>query len=187
MNSLREQSLARAAARGDASSFGLLYDAYIGDIYRFVYYKTHHRPTAEDVTADIFTKAFASIGSYAETAGTFRTWLYAIARRTIIDHYRTSHPTAQIEDAWDIPEDSSQERDTDMQLFLEKVQTQLAALPSDQRDIILLRVWEGLSYQEIAERLGKSEGSCKMAFHRGITALQKTMPFALFLIFLRFV
>jgi len=68
---------------------------------------------------------------------------------------------------------------------IESLKPYLAKLSSEQRDILMLRLWEEKSYKEIAEVLGKSEASCKMAFSRSIKTLRKQMPLHLFLLFLR--
>ncbi|MFH1046810.1 MAG: RNA polymerase sigma factor [Patescibacteria group bacterium] len=176
-------ALAKVQA-GDTAAFGPVYDAYIERIYRFVYYKTHHRPTAEDLTADIFMKAFAKIATFDSVKGSFNGWIYQIARRTIIDHYRSDRPTINIEDAWDLAADSDTARDADAAIMVDKLREHLGTLTADQRDIVVLRVWEGLSHREIAEALGKSEASCKMAYSRATKNLQDSMGLAALILFL---
>lgn len=178
------QRWAIASVAGDRQSFGRLYDYYIREIYRFVYYKTHHREIAEDVTADIFLKAWNRIASFDSDKGTFRTWLYAIARSTVIDHYRTEKSASSIDDAWDLPSDHDMAGVLDTALDISRVEPYLAQLSSEQREIIILRLWEDKSYREIAEILGKSEASCKMAFSRSIKTLREIMPLSLLILFL---
>jgi len=60
----------------------------------------------------------------------------------------------------------------------------LAKLKSEQREIIIMRIWQDMSYAEIAEALYKSEGSCKMAFSRAINTLRREMPLEIFIMFL---
>ncbi|PIR75566.1 MAG: hypothetical protein CO030_02135 [Candidatus Magasanikbacteria bacterium CG_4_9_14_0_2_um_filter_42_11] len=91
MNNTRIQRWADAATHGDREAFGQLYDLYIKEIYRFVYYKTHQKETAADITADIFVKALHKIDTFDAMKGSFRTWLYTIARSAVIDHYRTKN------------------------------------------------------------------------------------------------
>lgn len=172
--------------QGETEEFGRLYDSYIEKIYKFVYYKTHHKETAEDIVSLVFIKAQKKIQNFDLSTGTFQSWLYTIARNTVIDHYKTKKHDSNIEDAWDLSSDENIELDTDMKMSLEKLETYISKLKSDQRDILIMRLWQGLSYKEIAEALGKSEASCKMTFSRSIKKLREEMPADLFVVMLLF-
>lgn len=177
--------LIESCQRGDADAFGRLYDAYARKIYDFVYYRTHHRETAEDLTSDVFLKAFAKIGGFDAGKGTFSAWLYRIARNRVIDHYRTAKPADDIEDVWDLLRSGDDvARDAETRERLREVETHLAALPAAQRDVVIMRAWDGLSYAEIAETLGKSEAACKMSFSRAVATLRKNAPLAALLLIL---
>ena len=158
---------------GDAAVFSRLYDKYIKKIYDFIYYKTHHKQTAEDLTSTTFLKAYKAINNFKTDTGTFQAWLYQIARNTVIDYYRSNKDTSNIDDAWDIGETKEYDRDVDNKMLLEEVQKYLSQLSSDQRDIIVMRLWQQMSYQEIAAALGKTEESCRMMFSRTITKLRQ--------------
>lgn len=182
---MTDEQLISACQRGDADSFGRLYDAYVRRIYDFVYYRTHHRETAEDLTSDVFLRAFAKIGDFDAAKGTFSAWLYRIARNRVIDHYRTAKPVDDIEDVWDLLRSGADvARDAEARERLRAVEGHLAALPAAQRDVVIMRAWDGLSYAEIAETLGKSESACKMSFSRAVAALRKHMPLAALILLL---
>ena len=157
---------------GNTEEFGPLYDRYIRKIYDFIYFKTMHRETAEDLTSQTFMKALQNIQSFREGAGTFSAWLYRIARNTVIDHYRTRKETRSLEDAWDLGADDETPRDIDTRDRLAAVQASIQQFPAQQREVIMLRVWSELSFKEIAAIVGKSEASCKMAFSRSLAKLR---------------
>lgn len=183
MANVNDAQLVEACQRGDTDAFGRLYDAYVRRIYDFIYYRTHHRETAEDLASDVFMKAFAKIGDFDGRKGTFSSWLYRIARNRVIDHYRTDKKTDDIDDVWDLLQsDADVARDAETRERLREVETYLAALPAAQRDIVIMRAWDGLSYAEIAETIGKSESACKMAFSRAVAALRKNAPVAALLL-----
>ncbi|MBI4363758.1 MAG: sigma-70 family RNA polymerase sigma factor [Candidatus Doudnabacteria bacterium] len=163
----------QSCQRGDLQAFGILYDSYVLKIYNFIYYRTHHKETAEDLTSVTFTKALSNINSFNFDAGTFSAWLHRIARNTVIDHYRTFKSTTDILDGFDLAGHANVERDVDTAMKLEKVQDYLSQLPSQQRDIVIMRVWDNLSYREIGAILGKSEASCKVSFSRIMHKLQQ--------------
>lgn len=179
-----EQLIITACQRGDFSDFGELYDAYIKKIYDFVYYKTHHQETAEDLTSITWTKVIERIGKYDPGKGTFQSWLYRIAQNTVIDHYRTKKHESSIDDAWDIASSDDIERDAHARAALEKVQAHLCQLTSIQRDILVMRLWQSMSYREIAEIVGKSEANAKMIASRALSQLRTTMPLDVFVLLL---
>src|SRR5690606_24044658 len=113
-------------------------------------------------------------------------WLYAIAANTITDHYRTRTEERSIEDVWDLDTGEDVQVDVSNKLLVESVQQYMHTLTAQQRDILILRLWEELSYQEIAAMLGKSEASCKMLFSRTLKQLRAEMPLAAFIALITF-
>ncbi len=177
--------LVEAALAGDAGAFGALYDRYVRKIHEYLFYRCHHRETAEDLTSLTFTKALERLASFDAGKGTFSAWVYRIARNALIDHFRAQKPGTDIEDVWDLLRDGTDvARDAETAERLRQVEAHLAALPSAQRELVIMRVWDGLSYAEIAEATGKSEAACKMAFSRTIAALRKALPLAAILLLL---
>lgn len=169
----KELAAIEACQSGRLDRFGDLYDAYAEKIYRFVYFKTFHKETAEDLTSDIFIKALERIGQYDASKGVFSAWLYRVARNTVIDHYRTSHPAESIEDGWDFISLTDVEREAHASLQLEKVSEAMKGLKSEQREILTMRLWDGLSHAEIASILDLSESNVKQIFSRTVRSLKK--------------
>jgi RNA polymerase sigma-70 factor, ECF subfamily len=159
--------------RGDTRAYGVLYDRYLDRIYRFIYYKIWNKENAEDITSDVFHKAFQKIDSYDAGKGTFSAWIYRIARNAVIDHYRTVKKTVDIEDAFDLGEEDRTIEEHDTLLNLGRVREFMEKLSPRQREIITLRIWEEFSYREIAEQIGGTEDSAKMAFSRAMKELRE--------------
>jgi len=175
--------LIRRTKAGDSFAFGLLYDKFVKKIYDFVYYKTHSKETAEDLTSDIFMKALEHIQSFTNETGSVSAWLYRIARNRIIDFYRTNHLHASIDDVWDIPDIHHDiEKDIDIHEQVLLLKKYLHILNSEQRDVVIMRVWQQMSYAEIAQIMDKTEASCKMAFSRALKQLRASIPVSLFLL-----
>ena len=180
-------SIIQLVQSGDKKAFGELYEHYIKKIYDFIYYKTHHQQTAEDLTSLVFVKALEKINNFKiDEAASFQAWLYQIARNTVIDHYRTDKKQINIEDVWDLAQDENFELDLDTKMQLEEIKKHLGNLKSKQRDIVIMRVWQEMSYKEIAQIMGESEANCKMIFSRALAKLKEEMPLAVLLSFLLF-
>jgi RNA polymerase sigma-70 factor (ECF subfamily) len=171
-----DSELVAAFQAGQIEALGELYDRYVAKIYRFVYYKTQHKESAEDIISSVFFKVNKNLVSFDNESGTFQAWLYRIARNAIIDFYRSRKDERGIEDIWGLSDNKDVARDTDIRIALEKIDVYLSALSAEQREIIILRLWQGLSHGEIAELMGKSEASIKMSFSRSLRELRQAMP-----------
>ncbi len=174
------------ARAGDREAFGLLYDTYVQEVYRFLLAKTRQKEEAQDLTSSTFMKALVNIRSFSPKRSTsFRAWLFTIAHRTFLDAVRSGqrHETP-LESNHDIglPETSTQH--TENALLHSALMKALDELSETQRETIILRVWHDCSFQEIAEILGKSEASTKMLMKRGLLALKTMVPPDLLALFL---
>jgi RNA polymerase sigma-70 factor (ECF subfamily) len=168
-----EEALIKRVQEGDTNAFGSLYDSYIEQIYRFVFYKTMHKEIAEDIVSDVFIKAFAGISSYTpKTGASFSAWLYTIARNKVIDYYRSKKTAVNIEDLFDIPHDAEIVENADAKELLSKIGTHLKTLNAKQREIVFLRVWEDMSYKEISKIVGGTEESVRMSFSRAMSDIR---------------
>jgi len=92
-------------AKSDADAFGELYEAYFGQIYRFVYSRMRDQDAAEDVTSEVFFKALRAVGRYKPSGHPFSAWLYQISVNAIADHYRARKPASNIDDAIGVAQD----------------------------------------------------------------------------------
>ena len=185
MTEQSESSLISQAQSGKPDAFGVLYERYVDQIYAFIYFKTHHRETAEDLTSKVFMKALEHIARLRAEEGSFRPWIYTVARNTVIDHYRTRRDHADIEDAWDITSDDDISRDAELRMKLAKVQEYIGELTGVQRDVVLLRVWSDLPYEQIARIVGKSPDNCKVIFSRAVRMLRADLAVLLAVAILR--
>lgn len=181
-----EKIIIKKCQLGDLEQFGFLYEKYIRKIYDFIFYKTHHKETAEDIATAVFMKAFESIKQFDPDKGTFQAWVYQIARNKTIDHYRTKKSDMNIDDVWDLSGNEDLEGDIDTKNKLEDIKKYIKALDSRQRDILIMRIWQGMSYKEISEILNFSEANCKMTYSRAIRKLRQEMPLSILLSLLLF-
>lgn len=180
----KENQIIANYLQGDTESFGQIYDRYFSKIYNFIYYKVHSRADAEDLTSEVFHKVILNLRKFDSVKGNFSTWIYAIARNTVIDFYRKNHPTENIEDIFDLCSTHNLEQETDAKIKLKKIENYLAQLKPAQREIVILRVWEGLTFREIAQIVGKNEPAVKVAFARVVAQMSEEILLAYFIILL---
>ena len=160
------------------------YEEYADKIYRFIYYKTYSRETAEDICSQTFLKALEKWDSFDPMKGAVSSWLYAIAGNLVIDHFRKKKPSANVDDIWDLAGDEDILTDAERAEQLEEVRKCLSKLEKAQRDLIILRIWQELSFKEIGEIVGKSEAGCKMQFYRILNKLKTELSLSILVLYL---
>ena len=177
MSKLERQTIA-AAASGDRQAFADIYDAYVDKIYAYLYCNSRHRETAEDLTSQVFFRAWKHVSSLNPDKQP-SSWLYRIARNLWIDHCRSSHLVVELDEAESLADNSDPLSETDNRWRLAQIEKYLKTLDSLQREVVILRVWHDLSYQEIAVIIGKSEAASKMLFARALSKMKENLPLAL--------
>jgi RNA polymerase sigma-70 factor (ECF subfamily) len=176
---LREVELV-GRAKKDPQAFGQLYEIYYTRIINYIYRSTLDVGLAEDLTANTFFKALRGLPKYRGGAP-FGPWLYRIATNEIKMHWRSAKARHEKDLRWRDElrriHFNSRQTETDedieekMQRFVQ-LRDSLAALPERYRTVLVLRYFEQLSYDEIAETLGKRLGTIKSLIHRGLSRLK---------------
>jgi RNA polymerase sigma-70 factor, ECF subfamily len=182
----QEHSLIASCQSGRLEDFDPLYREYVKPVFGFLYRRTLDRQTAEDLTSITFMKALEKIGQYSSVKGNFGAWLFRIARNTLTDHYRSLRPHEDIESVWDLSSDENVPEGVANRMNIEKIKTALAKVDPSKREIVMLRLWEGLSYEEIAQVTGKTETNCKVIFCRTMEVLRTEVSLAAFLLLVYF-
>ena len=153
--------------------FTELYDQYVDRVYSFVYRRVSHKQTAEDLTSQTFIKAWENINKFNSSKGAFSSWIFTIAKNNIIDHYRKHKENYALENFFDLSSGEDVEKQSGLRHELEQIKKYLDQLSPEQKEIIIMRVWDDLSFKDIAEILSKNEAAVKMNFYRGMQKLQK--------------
>ena len=163
-------SLAVARAKeGDHEALRFLYITYSQNIYGYVRSIVRDDHEAEDVTQHVFAKLMTSLVKYDDRGVPFFAWLIRLARNVAIDHLRANRVTPT-----EIVLDPASPSGVDLDRG-ETVRTALAALPDEQREVVVLRHIVGLTPAEIADRMGRSESSIHGLHHRGRRTLQREL------------
>ncbi|OIO08665.1 hypothetical protein CO115_01110 [Candidatus Falkowbacteria bacterium CG_4_9_14_3_um_filter_36_9] len=164
----------------DKDAFVKVYDLYLDNIYRFIYFKIGNETEAQDLTSTVFLKAW----NYIQSKGiaeykTLKSLIYKIARNTVIDHYRKNQNVNSISidgerGNTDI-EDKKQDiaRNVEIKSDYNLIQKKLLDLKDEYREVIILYYIEEMSVGEISKILDKSRGNIRVLVFRALKALKE--------------
>jgi RNA polymerase sigma-70 factor (ECF subfamily) len=175
----RMAALLTLAQQGDGEAFGQIYDAYVGQVYRYLYYRVGSQPLAEDLTSETFLRALRRIDSFTWQGRDICAWFITIARNLVTDHYKSSRFRLEVSTADML--DADRADDGIEQEVLDNLDNQalLAAvrqLKPEQQECVVLRFLQGLSVAETAAVMGRSDGAIKQLQLRAVRALAKLVP-----------
>ena len=167
--------LCRARA-GEAAAFQALYD----DLARPVaaYLRGRGVSDVEDVTSEVFLAVFTGLGRFSGGQAEFRSWVFTIAHRRLVDEWRRSGRAPQIvpwEAEFDGRTSGSAEESALVTLGEARVRQLLSTLSDDQREVLLLRILGDLTVEQVADAIGKRTGAVKALQRRGLAALRRTV------------
>ncbi len=174
-----DRDLIERAQNGDETAFRQLLESYTPRIFTLVSGMISDRSEAEDVVQEVFFKVYRKMEGFAWKSA-FYTWVYRIALNTATDRLkkRSNKKTASLEDlpGYDAPDDSATPGASLSSSELRRtLASAIAELPAKYRDILVLREYEDLSYDEIAEVLSCSKGTVESRLFRARARLKEKM------------
>lgn len=172
---LSDQLLLARAIQGDAEAFGDLYERYLDEIQRYIYYRVANRFDAEDLVETVFLKAWEALPRSESSIQNLRAWLYRIAHNVTVDYYRTPKEVMdlsakQLRDRRPSLENQMQDRDTHRQLA-----HIIQSLDTNMQQVIICRFVSGLSHAETAQVMGINEGHVRVLQLRALQKLRKRL------------
>lgn len=172
-----EDLLVRQAVQGDRLAFTSLYDSHVDQIYKHVYYRLSNRADAEDITQEVFIRAWKAIRKYRQTGAPFVAWLISIAHNLIVDYYRArKKPVLSLDmDALSNTAEPNIEAIIERSLKQEHIRNAIAKLKGERQKVVLMRFIDGFSYAEIAKALNKREGAVRVTLYRALNDLRRML------------
>jgi len=172
-----EKALIELAKRRDPAAISELYQRNVDAIYKYVSYRVSDSNIAEDLTAEVFLRALESIETFTDTGFPFSAWLFKIAHARVVDHWRRQHRRPQAELDESIADDSHNDVHSalDAEMNIAALSQALRLLSADQQQVLVLKFSSGLSNNEIAHILNKTEGAVKALQHRGLASLARIL------------
>ena len=166
--------LYRIRSRRDSEAYGLIYDRYVAQLYRFILFKVGDDEEAKELTSDAFMKTWEYLME-GKPVKSVSGLLYTVARSTIVDHYRKRKLNLVSFD--DVP-DIADRKMIGLVEASEEVKNTLdaiAKLKDEYREALMMKHIDGLTNAEIAKALDKSNGTTRVLLHRATEALKEVM------------
>ena len=171
-NTKEEAALMERILAGDESAMGELYDRYSGVVYGIALRVLADTMAAEDVLQEVFLRLWRNPQAFNAERGRLAPWLAVIARHRAIDQLRKR---PREEDISELPVSTgvNLEDEAAQKIAAEKVREALTQLPPEQRKLLEMAYFEGLTQSEIAGRTGEPLGTVKTRIRSGLLALRK--------------
>ncbi|OPY04369.1 MAG: ECF RNA polymerase sigma factor SigW [Syntrophaceae bacterium PtaB.Bin038] len=178
MKQIDEADIIGRVLGGDREAFADLVEAYKGPVFRLAFRMTGSAQDADDLSQQIFLRAFETLGRFRR-GERFFPWLYTVALNVIRSHLRrskalpeagTGHGAPEAEDPRGNPADAAAGRERSR-----RIQGYLLRLNPSVREILVLRFYEGMSFEDIAGLTGNTPGGVKMKAYRGLEKIRVMM------------
>ncbi len=166
--------LYKVLTKHDPEAYAQLYDAYVEQIYRFIYFKVASHEEAEDLTSEVFLKAWNYLQENREVKS-FSGLLYKMSRNTIIDLYRqkSAKPEVQLSEEIEVGDKGEWYADVADKLEVQKIVQSLKKLKQEYQEVVTLRYIDELEVEEIAEITGKGKVAIRVTLHRALKKLKE--------------
>jgi RNA polymerase sigma-70 factor (ECF subfamily) len=177
LKKFKESNLSSRSLKKDKQAFIEIYNIYVDDIYRFIYFKVGHREEAQDISSDVFLKAWDYIIlNKVDKSKNLKALFYKIARNSVVDYYRSKKNTSSLDslentDLNDIKQDP--QAITEIKYEYERILRLLNNIKDEYKEVIILKHINELTWDEIAQALGKSKGSLRVLLHRATKVLEE--------------
>jgi len=158
-----------------AESFAVFYEQYLPKVYRYINYRIADVQTAEDLTSAVFEKALSKFKSYDRRKAGFSTWIFTIARNTVIDHFRSSRQsqTVGLEAVAENPSPHiSPEDEADRAEEIQLLNLCVAQLSDPEKEIISLKFGAEMTNRQISAVLSLTESNVGVILYRAVRKLR---------------
>ena len=161
------------AVKRDRTAFASLYDLYLDRVYRYVYYWLPSRADAEDITQEVFIRAWHAIDKYKVTGAPFMAWLTTIARNLVNSHHRSSKRLVPLpETDTVISNNPGPQAEAEMNFTRNYVRDAILKLKGEKQKVIQMRFINEMGYEEVAQALNKTEGAIRVLQYRALKDLR---------------
>lgn len=150
-----------------------IYAQFSTKVMGYIHARVRNRADAEDLCSDVFEKIHRKLADFDPSKASVSTWVFTITRNTVIDHYRRSKPTEELDET--LSDDTEIDEGLLNSESLSELAGALRSLPEELRDLIVLRYYDGKPLTEVAEIMGLSYGAVKLRHQSAIAKLRRLL------------
>jgi RNA polymerase sigma factor (sigma-70 family) len=171
-----DEDLLTACAGGEEKALGLLYDRFGAVAYRLALRVVRDAALAEDVVQEAFLTAWRHADRFDRSRGRVSTWLLTIVHRRAVDHVRRESRVGALRDRLEVMTPPAESTDDGVEgLARREIRAALSTLPRNEREVLELAYWGGLTQSEIASALGIPHGTVKSRTFTALARLRETL------------
>ena len=161
----------------DQAAFAELYDLYLDNVYRYVYYRRANRTDAEDLSEQVFLQAWAAIERFRWQGKPFLAWLYTVAHNVVVDWRRRTMPSQSLDDG-DNPielESTSAAQAMSRWIDTDLLANAIKRLTPEQQQVITLKFLDGFDTVRIAQIMDRREGTIRALQLRALQRMRREL------------
>lgn len=160
-----------------SEAFAALYEQSMPKVFRYISYRVNDKGVAEDLTSAVFEKALIKYKTYNPEKASFSTWIFSIARNTVIDHYRSSHEDQAVS-LDTVPGISTKDPSPEDEVIISEERQRLEScifqLSHQEQEIIALKFGAEMTNRQIASTLGLGESNVGTIIYRAVRKLSSS-------------
>jgi RNA polymerase sigma-70 factor (ECF subfamily) len=169
----KDDKILIARAKKNPPEFEAVYRKYANQVFNYLWYRVgHNREVAEDLTQEVFVRAFEHLPKFRQRGYSYRTYLFSIAKNLWINFLKKKKPDKSLDDVMEVPVEAGQAQRIDNKIAAERLWRAIQKLRQPEKDAILMRYREELPIKDIAAVMGKSPNAVKIILSRARAALR---------------
>src|SRR3989304_4728910 len=170
-----EEALVRRSVAGDSEAYGRLNERHLDALFPYIFFRVSEAELAEELTEEVFVRAWEALPKYRKGKDPFSSWLYRIAHNLVVDHYRRRKPTVLPNEELErtANPDGLPEEQVAYQEEMKSLSWAIQLLDELEQRVVILRFVDGLSHAQVSALIGKSEAACRVIQHRALANLRR--------------
>lgn len=164
------------ATRNNETRLVALYEEYFNKIAAYIYTRIGNKSEAEDLASEVFFKALKSIKTYRDVGPPMQAWLFKIAHNLVVDHLRKVSRIKTVPiDTIEIVDNNDPVEAAERKIEMEKVGAAMTKLTEEQREVLRLRFYGGLTSREAADVMNKNDGAVREMQRAALEKLRRLL------------